>query len=297
MRFIRDIYQEAAAASRPVISFEFFTPKTDEGERKFFENTMPRLAALQPDYCSVTYGAGGSTQGRTFDMVERIQRDFGIPAMAHLTCVGATRDNIRDLLHEARARGIQNLLALRGDPPAGTERFEPPPGGFRHAFELVELIREVGGFSVGVAGFPEGHLECAEGRFADWVHLRDKINRGADFVLSQLFFDNAWFHEFRDYLTGELGVQVPLVPGIIAILSSRQIRRLTTLCGATVPQAVADRLEELADDDEAAAAYGIDFATQQCADLLQHGAPGLHFYTLNKAPTTRAILERLNLRP
>jgi methylenetetrahydrofolate reductase (NADPH) len=296
MQFIRDIYQAARAASRPVISFEFFTPKTDAGERRFFAEIMPQLAVLRPDYCSVTYGAGGSTRGRTFDMVEQIQRDFGIPAMAHLTCVGATRENIRGLLQEARARGIQNLLALRGDPPEGAERFEPAAGGFRYAVELVRLIREVGGFSIGVAGFPEGHPECAEGKLADWRYLRSKVEAGADFVLSQLFFDNTWFHEFRAYLTGELGVRVPVVPGILAILNGRQLQRLTSLCGATVPKAVRDRLVELDHDDAAAAEYGIELAAQQCADLLERDVPGLHFYTLNKVHSTRAVLRRLGLR-
>ncbi|RME94710.1 MAG: methylenetetrahydrofolate reductase [NAD(P)H], partial [Verrucomicrobia bacterium] len=236
MRFIRDIYAEAAAQGRPVVSFEFFTPKTDAGEARFFGEVLPELAALKPDYCSVTYGAGGSTQGRTFGMVRRIQEQFGIPAMAHLTCVGARRSEIRSLLEQARADGIRNILALRGDPPQGAERFEPPPDGFRYAAELVAEIRAMGGFCVGVAGFPEGHLENPEGKHADWRHLRDKIARGADFVLTQLFFDNGYYREFRDHLRNELGVRVPLVPGIIPIQSARQIQRFTALCGATVPE-------------------------------------------------------------
>lgn len=295
MRYIRDIYAEAAAAQRPVISFEFFTPKTDEGEENFFTRTMPGLAALRPDYCSVTYGAGGSTQDRTFSMVRRIQTHFGIPCMAHLTCVGSSREAIAGLLREAQADGIQNILALRGDPPEGATAFEPAPGGFRYASELVDVIREVGGFSIGVAGFPEGHLEAKDGREADWRRLQAKIERGADFVLTQLFFDNEFFHRFRAHLTGQLGVTVPLVPGIIPILSARQIRRFTALCGASIPDALGRRLEELAGDDAAAAAFGVEFAAAQGADLLRAGAPGLHFYTLNKVASTRAILERLGL--
>lgn len=295
MRFIRDIYSEARAAGRPAISFEFFTPKTDEGEQRFFGQVMPVLAGLKPDYCSVTYGAGGSTQTRTFGMVDRIQLDFGIPCMAHLTCVGATRDAIRTLLGEAHKRGIRNVLALRGDPPEGAQRFTPVDGGFRYAAELVDVIREVGGFSIGVAGFPEGHLENQEGKLADWRHLRAKIGRGADFVLTQIFFDNAFFHEFHAHLTGELAVQVPLVPGIIPILSAGQIERFTALCGATIPVALGRRLEELKDDHTAAAAFGVEFATEQCADLLKAGVTGLHFYTLNKAGSTQAILENLGL--
>ena len=297
MRIIRDIYSDTRAAGRPAISFEFFTPKTDEGEERFFDQVMPDLAALKPDYCSVTYGAGGSTQTRTFSMVERIQRDFGIPGMAHLTCVGATRAGIKELLQEARSRGIQNLLALRGDPPEGRDQFTPIDGGFRYAAELVNVIREVGGFSIGVAGFPEGHLENREGKHADWRHLRAKVERGADFVLTQIFFDNAFFHEFREYLANELEVKAPLVPGIIPILSAGQIERFIALCGATIPEPLGRRLAELRDDNAAAAAFGVEFATEQCKDLLAAGVPGLHFYTLNKVASTRAVLERLGLAP
>lgn len=295
MRFIRDIYSEARAAGRPAISFEFFTPKTDEGEHRFFDQVMPALATLKPDYCSVTYGAGGSTQTRTFSMVERIQRDFAIPCMAHLTCVGATREGIKGLLHEAQSRGIQNILALRGDPPEGTDRFVPVTGGFRYAAELVDVIREVGGFSIGVAGFPEGHLENNEGKHADWRHLRAKVERGADFVLSQIFFDNGFFHDFREHLANDLDVRVPLVPGIIPILGAGQIERFTALCGASIPESLGRRLGELKDDNAAAAAFGVEFAAGQCVDLLKAGVPGLHFYTLNRVASTQAILERLGL--
>ncbi len=295
MQFIRDLYAAAAAAGRPLISFEFFTPKTPEGERTFFEKTLPALARLRPGYCSVTYGAGGSTRDKTLDMVQRIQDEHGIPAMAHLTCVGATRGQIRALLEDARARGIRNILALRGDPPAGSGAFAPVDGGFRHAHELVTLTREMGGFCIGVAGFPEGHLECREGRYADWEHLRAKIECGADFVLTQLFFDNAFFYEMHEHLTRRLGVRVPLVPGIIPIQSAGQIRKFVALCGATIPAALAARLDALGEDDAATAEFGIEFATAQCADLLRHGVPGLHFYTLNKAGPVIRILEGLGL--
>lgn len=281
---------------RPVISFEFFTPKTDEGEAAFFTRTMPALAALRPDYCSVTYGAGGSTRSRTFGMASRIQAEFGIPCMAHLTCVGATREAIAGLVQEARERGILNLLALRGDPPDGTGPFVPVPDGFHYAAELVTAIRAVGGFSVGVAGFPEGHLEAREGRLVDWRHLRDKIQAGADFVLTQMFFDNAYYREFHRHLTGELGVTVPLVPGIIPILSAGQIDRFTALCGATIPDGLRRSLDALAGDDAAALDFGVEFAAGQCADLLRAGVAGLHFYTLNRVRSTAAILERLGLR-
>lgn len=295
MQFIRDLYAEASAQGRPVVSIEFFTPKTTEGEQAFYTKTLPAIARLRPGYCSVTYGAGGSTRDKTLDMVQRIQTELALPAMAHLTCVGATRAQIVALLEEARARGIRNILALRGDPPAGSGAFVPVDGGFRFAHELVTLTRQVGGFSIGVAGFPEGHLECREGRHVDWERLKAKIDCGADFVLTQLFFDNAFFYEMRDYLTGRLGVRVPIVPGIIPIQSTAQIRRFVALCGATIPPALARRLDELGDDDAATAEFGVEYATAQCADLLRQGVPGLHFYSLNKAGPVARILANLGL--
>ncbi|MBM3878293.1 MAG: methylenetetrahydrofolate reductase [NAD(P)H] [Verrucomicrobia bacterium] len=293
MQFIRDLYANARATGRPVLSFEFFTPKTDEGERSFFAKTLPDLAELGPDYCSVTYGAGGSTRDRTLRMVERIQTEFGIAAMAHLTCVGSTREQIVELLLDAKRRGIRNILALRGDPPAGAPTFVRTEGGFQYAHELVTLTREVDGFSIGVAGFPEGHLECPEGKQVDWERLRAKIACGADFVLTQMFFDNALFYEFRDRLVGPLGVRVPLVPGVIPILSAGQIQKFVALCGATIPARLQQQLNQFANDEAAALEFGIQFATQQCADLLNQGVPGIHFYTLNKAHSTRRIVAGL----
>ncbi len=293
MRFIRDIYAEKARLGRAVISFEFFPPKTDEGERKFLEKTVPALARLQPDYCSVTYGAGGSTRDKTLMIVDRVQREHQLPAVAHLTCVGSTRDQIREFADQARTLGIRTLLALRGDPPAGETEFRKPEGGFEFAAELVAFLKELGGFSVGVAGFPEGHIACREGREVDWQRLKAKIDAGSDFVLTQLFFDNRHYHRFRDSLT-RLGVTVPIVPGIIPIMSTSQIRKFTALCGAELPGPLRADLDRLA-DDEAAAAYGIDYASRQCAELLQAGVPGIHFYTLNRARSTTQILANLGL--
>lgn len=293
VQFIRDIYAAGKSEGRPVISLEFFPPKTEEGERNFFEKTVPTLSALKPDYCSVTYGAGGGTRQKTISIVERIQREHHLPALAHLTCVGSTREQIRGFLEQAKTAGIRNILALRGDPPPGTE-FTKPEGGFEYAAGLVRFIREFGGFGVGVAGFPEGHLDCREGRQADWGHLKAKIDAGADFVLTQLFFDNADYFRFRDHLT-QLGVSIPLVPGIISILSASQIRRFVEMCGAALPAPLQAELDQRADDDAAAAAFGIEYATKQCAELLKAGVPGLHFYTLNKAHSTTQILKNLNL--
>lgn len=297
MQSIRDLYVRAQTARVPVFSMEFFTPKTAEGDRSLFEKALPALTRFRPGYCSVTYGAGGSTRDKTLEMVERIQRDFHTPSMAHLTCVGSTREQIGSLLGDARARGIRNILALRGDPPAGTTAFVRPAGGFQFAHELVTLARQFGGFSIGVAGFPEGHIECREGKHVDWQRLKAKIDCGADYVLTQLFFDNAFFYEFRDYLTTRLGVTVPIVPGVIPILSGHQIKKFTMLCGSTLPGHLLARLDELGDNDAAVAEFGIEFATRQCADLLRQGVPGIHFYTLNRAQATTRILANLGCAP
>ena len=294
MQFIRDIYAAKRAANRPVISFEFFPPKTGEGDRNLLEKQIPALLQARPDYCSVTYGAGGSTRDKTLMIVDCIQRQHGLTALAHLTCVGHTRGQVRELLEKIRSLGCKNILALRGDPPGGGE-FQPTPGGFEFAAPLVKFIRESGDFSIGVAGFPEGHIACREGKHADWRHLKEKTDAGADFVLTQLFFDNADYFEFRDYVAGKLGVGVPLVPGIISILSASQITKFTQLCGAKIPPPLRSKLDQLAGHDEAAAEFGIEYATKQCEELLRAGAPGLHFYTLNKSRSTVRVLKNLGL--
>ena len=292
MKLVRDIYKEKRAAGRPVISFEFFPPKTPEGEKSFLAKTVPSLAALKPDYCSVTYGAGGSTRSKTLEIVDRIQCEHGLPAVAHLTCVGSTREEIQEIALQARSLDVRNLLALRGDPPAGAGVWVKPAGGFEYAHELVTFLRELGGFSLGVAGFPEGHPACREGKRVDWDRLKAKIESGADYVLTQLFFDNAHYFEMCDHLVAR-GVNVPVMPGIIPILSGNQIKKFTALCGSTLPQEVLSRLDALGDDDAAVVEFGIEWATRQCEGLLRGGAPGIHFYTLNKALATTRILRNL----
>ena len=294
VQFIREIFAGARPARRPVISFEFFPTKTDEGERTLQEKTIPTLMHFKPDFCSVTYGAGGGTQNKTLIIVDRIQRQHGLPAMAHLTCVNANKEEIRSYLTEARSRGIQNILALRGDPPGGVGEFQVTAGGFEFSYQLVDFIRHVGGFSIGVAGFPEGHVACKEGKLVDWQRLKNKIEHGADFVITQLFFNNDDYYEFRDYLV-KLGVTVPLVPGIIPILSTAQIKKFTALSGAGLPASLLTELDKRGDNDEAVTQFGIDYATGQCRELLSEGAPGIHFYTLNKARSTTAILKNLGL--
>jgi methylenetetrahydrofolate reductase (NADPH) len=294
MQLIRDIYAARIVTRRPVISFEFFPPKTDEGDRNLLEKTIPALKEARSDFCSVTYGAGGSTREKTLMIVERIQKQHGLTALAHLTCVNHTRDEVRALLERIRAIGCKNILALRGDPPGGSE-FKATPGGFEYSFQLVKFIREQGDFSIGVAGFPEGHIACKEGKHMDWQRLKEKVAAGADYVLTQIFFDNADFFEFRDHLAGKLGVRVPLVPGIISILSATQIKKFTQLCGSRIPPALASKLDAIGGDDAAAAEFGIEYATRQCEELLRAGVPGLHFYTLNKAASTVRVLKNLGL--
>jgi methylenetetrahydrofolate reductase (NADPH) len=292
---IADVYAANRASGRPTISFEFFPPRTPEADEALFARTLPSLRALQPDFISVTYGAGGSTRDKTLGIVARAQDELGLTAMAHLTCVGASYAMLRGVLDEARALGIENVLALRGDPPAGAADWQPDPDGPAYAHELVRLVRSYERFSVGVAGFPEGHLNCNGDKHRDWAYLAEKVAAGAEFVITQLFYDNQDYFEFVDHLHGRLGVGVPVVPGVLPILSTAQIKRFTTLCGARLPAALLARLEALADDDAAVTQLGIEIATEQCRELLAGGAPGLHFYTLNRARSTTAILENLGL--
>ena len=294
MRFIRDIFADARRARRPAISFEFFPTKTPDGERALLEKTIPALGRLSPDFCSVTYGAGGSTREKTLTIVDRIQREQGLTAMAHMTCVNATREESASVLEQARALGITNILALRGDPPRGTDAFQKTEGGFEYSYELVRFIKEMGGFSIGVAGFPEGHIAQPAGKHADWQYLKHKIDQGADFVITQLFFDNRDYLEFRDYLASA-GVTVPIVPGIMPIQNAAQIKKIGALCGAELPKAFVSELDARSNNDEAVLQFGIEYATRQCDELLREGAPGLHFYTLNKSRSTVEIVENLNL--
>lgn len=294
MSFIRDIFAAKQAARQPAISIEFFPTKTPEGERTLLDKTIPALGELKPDFCSVTYGAGGRTREKTLTIVDRIQRERHLTAMAHMTCVNATREETAAVLAQAKSLGIQNILALRGDPPDGTAEFRKTEGGFEYSYELVQFIKETGGFSIGVAGFPEGHIACAEGKHADWRHLKHKIDQGADFVITQLFFNNKDYFEFRDFLTAQ-GVNVPLVPGIMPVTSANQIKRIATLCGAALPAALVSELDARGTDDEAMTLSGIEYATKQCEELLRAGVPGLHFYTLNKSRATSAIVKNLSL--
>jgi methylenetetrahydrofolate reductase (NADPH) len=295
MEFILDIHARRIREGRPCLSFEFFPPKTEEGERNLLEKTVPALLQIRPDYCSVTYGAGGSTRDKTLGIVERIQNQHRLVAMAHLTCVNSTRDQLQAVLEDAKGRGIRNILALRGDPPAGSAEWQKVDGGFEYSWELVRFIREMGGFCIGVAGFPEGHIACKEGREVDWERLKHKVDQGADFVITQLFFDNADFFAFQDHLRNRLGSHVTLVPGILPVLSGSQLQKFTALCGARIPAPMLARLQEIGADDEAAIAFGIEYAARQCRELLDRGVNNLHFYCLNKSRSTVEVVQRLGL--
>ena len=284
-----------AAKDEPVFSFEFFPPKTEEGERNL-HTALDELSSLEPDFTSVTYGAGGSTRDRTIDIVKGIKRDYGIETMAHFSCVGATAEELRETIGEIRDAGIENVLALRGDPPAGETEWKPTPGGLKYSTELIELLSSEYDFAIGAACFPEVHPEAPD-LSHDLRFLRDKVNRGASFLITQLFFDNRLYYGFVR-AARQAGIETPIIPGIIPVTNVAQIKRFTQMCGASIPQPLVEQLEHREDDPAAVVEFGVAYATAQCADLLANGAPGVHFYTLNKSPSTRAILSALRiLRP
>jgi methylenetetrahydrofolate reductase (NADPH) len=275
---------------RPVFSFEFFPPKTDEGQRTL-EGTLAELKEDQPEYVSVTYGAGGSTRERTVEITKWLKQDLGIEAMAHLSCVGESKERVAEILEELAAVGIENVLALRGDPPRGQDEWTPHPGGLHYSTELIELIRERFDFCVGAACFPEVHPEAPD-LATDLRFAKQKVDAGASFLITQLFLDNELYFDFVDAARAA-GITVPIIPGIMPITNYKQIKTITGMCGATLPDELERELNERADDGEAVAELGVAYATLQCSDLLARGAPGIHFYTLNRSPATRAILAAL----
>lgn len=284
---IKDLF----AKHQPVISFEFFPPKSDEGAEKLFR-TVQELGSLSPGFVSVTYGAGGSTRRKTLDVVARIKKETGIETMAHLTCVGHDRDEIKVIIDKLVSSDVVNVLALRGDPPKDEDSFVPHKNGFAHATELVAFIRELGApLCIGAACYPEGHPETPDLE-RDIAHLKTKVDAGVDFLVTQLFFDNAYYFSFVDKAR-QAGICVPISPGIWPITNYKQIQKIADLCGAKLPQALALELDSVRDSLEAVAGVGISHALDQCRELLAKGAPGLHFYTLNKSPATRAIHARL----
>jgi methylenetetrahydrofolate reductase (NADPH) len=286
------IDEALASATEPVFSFEFFPPQTDEGERNLFD-ALHALRPLEPSFVSVTWGAGGSTREKTIDIVRRIKADHGLEAMAHFTCVGATVEELHDVLRQMRDAGIENVLALRGDPPRGQAEFVRTEGGLAHGSELVEMVAANYDFCVVGACHPEVHPEASDAE-ADLTNIERKVAAGARVLVTQLFFDNEAYFRFVE-AARDRGIDVPIVPGIMPITNFEQIKRFTSLCGASIPPSLMAQLEERADDPEAVRELGFSFATLQCADLLARGAPGIHFYTLNRSPATRAILATLKL--
>jgi methylenetetrahydrofolate reductase (NADPH) len=278
----------------PTISFEFFPPKNEAGWAQLYQ-TIGELHSLKPSYVSVTYGAGGSTRDKTLTLTSRIQNELKIRSMAHLTCVGHTADEIGKILDELHAEGIRNVLALRGDPPAGQTNFVATAGGFGNADGLTKYIKSRPNgddFCVGVAGYPEGHPQCLN-LTRDMEHLVRKVDNGAAFVVTQLFFDNADFYRFRD-AARSAGIKVPLVAGIMPILNVGQIKRFVSMCGSKIPHPLLTRLEGLESDPEAVYQAGVEYATQQCKDLLANGCEGIHFYTLNRSKATVQVVKALN---
>ena len=275
---------------RPVFSFEFFPPKTEEGQRTL-GLTLGQLQDDRPDYVSMTYGAGGATRSATVELTKWIKQDLGIEAMAHLSCVGEPTERLIEILEEIHAAGIENVLALRGDPPRGETEWRPHPGGLRYSVELIRLIVERFDFCVGAACFPEVHPDAPD-RETDLRYAREKQEAGAAFLITQLFFDNEAYFEYVEDARA-VGIEVPIVPGIMPITNYGQIHRFTEMCGATIPEELEQQLTGRADDPDAVAELGVAYATLQCSDLLARGAPGIHFYTLNRSPATRAILAAL----
>lgn len=285
--FIRDLFN----GGPPVFSFEFFPPKTEQGERALLA-TIARLRKLDPSFVSVTYGAGGSTREKTIEIVSRVKHEFGIEAMAHLTCVGHDRDEIARILDRIQACGIENVLPLRGDPPQGESTFVRPRNGFGYASELVHFIRERGyPFCLAGAAYPEGHVECRDLE-CDLAHLLEKVRAGVEVLITQLFFDNTDYFAFVRRARNA-GVELPIVPGIMPITNVAQIERITRMCGSRIPDELRQQMRAVADDEEAVNRIGIEHSTRQCRELLAEGAPGIHFYTLNKSPATAAILAEL----
>ena len=281
---------------QPTISFEFFPPKNAEDEATLFRDTVPVLKALGASFISVTYGAGGGTRETTFRIVDRLRREYGIEAMAHLTCVGSTRDTLARAIDEAEALEMENILALRGDPPKGQTTFTPEEGGFSYAVDLIRFVKERGRFCLGAACYPEGHVECAV-KHADWDRTAAKVEAGAEFLITQLFYDYSDFLDMEDYLRNKRGVKVPIIPGILPFLSTEQIKRFTLLCGSKLPGPLRQRLEKHAGDNETVRKIGIEVCTNVARHLLDHGVAGIHFYCLNRTPSVTEIMHNLGLAP
>ena len=283
---IKDILKH----DRPVFSLEFFPPKSSDEMEQLF-HTLNNIKRLDPSFISVTYGAGGGTRDKTLEIVERAKSELGLESAAHLTCIGHSKREVSGILGELVRAGIENVVALRGDPPKGEPRFTPHPEGFHHASELTAFIRESYDLCIAVAGYPEGHIESPD-KETDWAYLQEKVKAGADLIITQLFFENEYFFDFEEKMR-ERGVSVPIIPGIMPMTNYQQILRFTRVCGASIPDTVVRDLEAIQNQPELVHRYGVEYATEQCRGLIEHGVPGVHFYTLNRSRATQEIIERL----
>lgn len=278
----------------PTISFEYFPPKSAEAEETLVNETTPGLLNLKPAFISITYGAGGGTRDSTLRIATRLRKQYGVEPLMHFTCVGSTREQIAQYLDEARSMGLENVLALRGDPPKGQATFQATEGGFAYATELIKFIKSRGDYCIAAACYPEGHVE-ARFKHQDWDRAAEKVKNGAEFLISQLFYDWSDYLDMVDYLKTKHGVDVPIIPGILPFQGAEQIKRFTTLCGSKLPKPLRDKLDAHAGDEEAVRQIGVDVCTELCRTLLDLGVPGFHFYCLNRVPSVTQIVKNLGL--
>ncbi len=281
-----------AGSTGPHISFEVFPPKTDAAMESL-RRVLPELIELGPSYMTVTYGALGSTRERTLEIAALIKREYHMESACHLTCVGSSRADLDRILDDIRNSGVENIVALRGDPPRGETAFVPPPDGYSHGNELVAHIRRhhAADFGIAVAGYPEKHIESPD-HDSDLRHFKNKMNAGADIAITQLFYDNADYFSFVKAVRA-LGVTKPIIPGLLPVLSAKQVQRITSMCGSKIPTKLQAELMAAGDDDDKAEEVGIHQCVAQATELLRHGVPGIHFYVLNKSRHMRRIMEQL----
>lgn len=282
----RDFYKKGT----PQFSFEIYPPKNETGIGELL-NALKELSQYHPAYISVTYGAMGTTQDLTRELAVRIHQELKLTTAFHFTCVGSDRQFIRAYLEHLKKEGIDLVVALRGDPPAGTQKFVPPKDGFRYASELVSYLRELGGFSIAVAGYPEGHIESPD-KETDLAHLKKKVEAGADIVITQLFFDNKDFFDFEERAR-KIGIKIPIIAGIMPIVNLKQIEKITKMCGASIPESLYEEMKKNESDPEKIREIGVLHAVEQCRELLNRGVPGIHFYTLNKSYSVGKVIESL----
>lgn len=275
------------------ISIELFPPKTEEATKDMFQ-TVKELSKFDPAFFSMTYGAAGSTRDQTLGLVDQLKNKVGVETMCHMTVVGQSKDEIRTALKFLKEKGVYNLIALRGDPPKDIKEFKPHPDGFRYSVELVKEAKSTNYFSIAVAGFPESHPDSPS-RESDIRYLKEKVDAGADVIITQLFYDNHYFFEYLDFVK-KAGINVPVIPGILPILSAQQVRRFTALCKSKIPVEVDREIQKYENDPESCTQYGIELATRQCEGLIRAGVPGLHFYCLNRSKSVKSVLGQLRLK-